>query len=62
MKASKLKKDKIRSVRINSELEEKLKEMGLGSVQKFLDDNLDTLFKIEIVDNQLVFEEEDDGN
>ncbi len=47
MKASSLKKNATRSVRINDEILEILESMGT-SVQKLLDEKLDELIEVEI--------------
>lgn len=50
MKASKLKKDKMTTVRYNSEVLEKLKEMGFRSVQDLFDKKVDESLDIELID------------
>ena len=52
MKITELKKDRIKSVRINSEAL-KIIEDAYGTIQKFLDQNVEKEIKVEIKDNKL---------
>lgn len=54
MKPSQIKKDKMTTIRFNSEVMEKLNEMGYKSAQDFFNKMLDRTIDIEIVDPQLI--------
>tara|TARA_R110000851_G_scaffold78774_1_gene173736 strand:- start:3035 stop:3229 length:195 start_codon:yes stop_codon:yes gene_type:complete len=58
MKVKDLKKDKNKSVRINSEILKILESQGL-TLQSFLDSQLDSFISIEIKDSQLATNEKD---
>lgn len=48
MKASKLPKDKMRTIRISSEVLAQLEKLGFPTVQKFIDAMIDKNIKVEI--------------
>jgi hypothetical protein len=54
MKPSKLKKDKTLSLRINGDIKKKLAHIGYESIQKLLDEKIDSMLSVEIKDEQLV--------